>query len=378
MATMATMAKKLTRLSVPNRVSFEVTSLCQANCVFCEQPKRRTSAKLLKSRDLNTDEALDVLRNCRTFGVRSIFLTGGEPLMREDLEDLVDFCVNTGMDPIVSTNGILLTEERAAALYEVGLRSIQIGLHGDSPITHDVITKVPGGFAKTLEGLTNAAERFGRIDVNCVAIKSNFRRIPALYDMLVKMGVEGALQVLRPMCSSEHMLAETMTPEEYEELESNLLPLEKKGFKIDSIGHLPGAPKLSEFEKKQLVPHFGMIPHPDMTCYGCKTMIAILSDGTAVPCVTLRAVSLGNLLNEPLEKIWNGDVAKQVSELTPDKYQGVCGTCEKKWTCYSCRGVAFALTNNVYGDDISCEKLNPHRKHNAPKLSAADDLPPKK
>lgn len=343
----------ITRLRVPIRVSFEITWSCQSTCIFCE-PKLCTGPNISKNTEVQTSEAKQIIQNCASFGLRYMFLTGGEPLLRIDLEELIDYCITVGIAPCISTNGILLTRQRAKSLYAAGLKAIQVSIQGDSSATHDLITGTPGGFQKTLQGIKNASEEFPKIDVTTVCLRSNFRRIPLLYDMLLKMGVKGGFRVLRPMCFSEHMLTEVITLADYTWLKNSLSKLEQDRFNITSIACVPGTGNLSSLS--------GLIHPLAVTCYAAKTMLAILPDGTAVPCQGLRDFPLGNLLNNAFETIWNNDKAKQFSELTPDKYQGNCARCEDKWMCYSCRAIAHVLDGNLFGDDISCERLNPTRE----------------
>ena len=279
---------------------------------------------------------------------------GGEPLLRDDLEDLIKECNHLGIKPCISTNAILLSEERAKSLFEAGLRSIQISIQGDCSEVHDLITNNPGSFKKAIEGLRNSIKVFPKVDVTIVCLKSNWRSIPKLYKLLSNLGLRGAFRVLRFMCYSYDMLKELILPKQYIWLSNQLYSLENSNIKIVSTGHVPGygAPKLPD------------LIHPmSVSCYAGKTTLAVLPNGIAIPCQSLREFHLGNIVSEGIENIWNGEKIKLFSNLTPDKYQGKCYKCEDKWACYSCRAIANLLDGSIYGDDLSCEKLNPLRKH---------------
>lgn len=94
-------------------------------------------------------------------------------------------------------------------------------------------------------------------------------------------------------------------------------------------------------------------------CRAGKTDFSILSDGSVIPCKTLkgREFVVGNILEHDMEFLWNHPIMKMFRELDPDKYQSECGKCFSKWNCYSCRAIAYNLTGNLYGDDLTCFDL---------------------
>lgn len=98
--------------------------------------------------------------------------------------------------------------------------------------------------------------------------------------------------------------------------------------------------------------------HPvTLTCPAGKTEFTVLSNGDVFPCMNLKnnkELYSGNILINSIDEIWNHNNMKQFRSISPADYTGECGNCERKWTCYSARCVAYNLSNDINGDDLSC------------------------
>jgi radical SAM protein with 4Fe4S-binding SPASM domain len=108
------------------------------------------------------------------------------------------------------------------------------------------------------------------------------------------------------------------------------------------------------------IEHWEKILHPlSYTCSAGKVTMGILSNGDCVPCLEIKNPKMicGNILHEPLAAIWSSKPMSLVRRTTPAKYNGKCGKCELKWTCYSARCIAYNLTGDILGDDVSCYRI---------------------
>ena len=113
----------LKSLEKPFIVNFEITSQCNQKCSFC-------SAQLSKYQreDLPTKDVLEIISKIAKEGIYSIFLTGGEPLLRNDLPLIIKQCLDYGMNVSLSTNGVMETERMAELIAFTGLDEIQVSI----------------------------------------------------------------------------------------------------------------------------------------------------------------------------------------------------------------------------------------------------------
>jgi MoaA/NifB/PqqE/SkfB family radical SAM enzyme len=339
----------ITHTPYPLRISFELTHHCQLNCIFCEPHTSRQPTDTKACQVMNKAEIERALENCMSLGPSAFFFTGGEPLLRRDLEELAEVPIKSGHSVCISTNGHLLSRERCQSLLDVGLNSVQISIQGIGEV-HDEIVRMEGAFKKTLIAATNATEVFGRVEIATVLMRSNLSVIPNLYKRLLEEGVKGTFRVLRPMCFTNRMLGEVVTTKGHEWLVRKLREMESNDLFVTWIGSVPGQDTLSPSD----------LYYPlATTCYAGKTTLTVLPWGDVVPCQSLRSIYLGHILKNSLNEIWNGSAINSFRKPWHQVYDGMCGICENKPYCYSCRAVALALTGKLTGDDVSCQRLNP-------------------
>ncbi len=138
---------------MPPKLYFELTARCNYECPFCYGVWHERAE--LGGPELGTGEWVGIIEECARRGVRSVQLTGGEPLLREDLDVLADRALAAGLEVSVYTNGSLLTEERLRGFKERGIR-LSTSLQGLG--SHGVMTGTGFGPWKTLEAIERARE----------------------------------------------------------------------------------------------------------------------------------------------------------------------------------------------------------------------------
>lgn len=157
--------------NTPNLMSFAVTGRCNATCAHCSF----FSAAPKETRpDLTTEQAKDVIRQGLDLGVSVLNFTGGEPLMRQDLPELIKSVDKDLATTVLFTNGWFL-EERIAELKRSGLDSVYISMDSSDPAEHDRLRGVPGLSARAAAGLA-AARRLGlSTGVSCCVTPESFK-----------------------------------------------------------------------------------------------------------------------------------------------------------------------------------------------------------
>ncbi len=133
----------------PTVCTLQLTTRCQANCIHC-------SAARFARRDggeLPTDFWKDIVRQSEALGAVTIIFTGGEPLLRPDIYELIEWVDKDEAVPLIFSNGLLLTDENVKKLADAGLWAIHISLDSPDSEAHDSMRRVPGCFGKAIEGL---------------------------------------------------------------------------------------------------------------------------------------------------------------------------------------------------------------------------------
>lgn len=171
---------------VGNRVDLKLGFSCNNRCRFCVQGNKRDELG-----DLNTAELRERLRDARSHA-DSIVFTGGEVTLRKDLVELVAYAKELGFDTIqIQTNGRMFAyRKNCEELIAAGANEFSPALHGHTAELHDYLTRAKGSFAQTSRGIHNLRQLDQPVITNSVITRSNYRHLPALARLLLKLGVD--------------------------------------------------------------------------------------------------------------------------------------------------------------------------------------------
>jgi len=179
---------------VPKRASdrrpivvWNITRLCNLKCVHCYND----SGSDKTCNDVTTEEAKAVLDDLADFGVPSVLFSGGEPLMRHDLFELMEYAAGCGLRTVISTNGTLITADAAAEIKQVGVSYVGISLDGIGPI-NDKFRGVDGAFDRAVKGIKNCMKVGIRVGLRLTLTKRNVEDIEGLFRFFDAQGIERA------------------------------------------------------------------------------------------------------------------------------------------------------------------------------------------
>jgi MoaA/NifB/PqqE/SkfB family radical SAM enzyme len=269
----------------PTTCTLQVTTRCQLDCYHCSAARYKSGER----DELSTEEWLDVIRQAEHLGVNNIVFTGGEPLLRQDVFDLIAAVDPDRANAAMFTNGLLLTDTRIARLREAGLFSLMVSLDDVRPEKHDELRRVPGGFAKSVEGIRRALDGGLLVGISTYAGPDDVRegRAEQIIELARKIGVH------------EITIFDTVPT-------GKLLPLEHEWL-------------LSDEDKRQLValekkynalegyPHVitqAFINGPDGAgCFAGYIQFYMTAYGDVNPC-DFTPLTFGNIRDEPLLPIW--------------------------------------------------------------------------
>ena len=326
-------------------IQWHITNLCNLRCKHCYQDD------FSKKNDLDwqglqriSDNLLATLEEWDKTGC--IHLTGGEPLLKPELFNLLDDLDqrSTVEELGIITNGLLIDQEMTKRLSRFSkLRKIKISLDGGTAETNDTIRQ-RGAFEKVMQNLPLLKET-GRFEIlfMITIMKSNFRSLPSLFRLCQDLGVNGLIiERFIPLGRGKGIIGEVLNKEEWKEMIGMLLDF----FPTDEEEHpfLPYQAFQVSFngEKPEL---FGA------PCVIGVDGLCIMPEGTVFPCRRFP-VSLGNVVSESLRQIW--EKSELLEKLRrKENLRGKCGSCDLK-DCRGCRSLAFALTGNDLEEDPHC------------------------
>ncbi len=160
-------------------VVWNMTRRCNLKCVHCYaqavDPEGRDEIDTAKGKEIITDLA--------EYGAPVMLFSGGEPLVRKDLVELAHFAVEKGMRAVISTNGTLITKQKAKELKEVGLSYVGISMDGGEEI-HDRFRGASGAFKKALQGIENCKAEGLKVGLRFTINKRNVSEVPVLFQLL--------------------------------------------------------------------------------------------------------------------------------------------------------------------------------------------------
>ena len=300
-----TLGEYAPHMTAPHRMDLMVSAMTQEGKWHCNQKCLHCYAagqEQAEVKELSTSEWKRVIDQCRKIGIPQLTFTGGEPTMREDLPELIDYA--KWFVTRLNTNGVKLTKELCKKLYNASLDSVQITLYSADEMEHNTLVGV-NNFQATVEGIKNAIEAGLNISINTPLCKVNANYLNTL-KFLDELGVKyvscSGLIVTGNACQQESKCTQLKEEELYAILKEATLYCAKQHIEISFTS--PGWVADDKLETLGLA-----IP----TCGACLSNMAITPNGGVVPCQSwLSEKNLGNILRQPWSFIWNSHRCREI------------------------------------------------------------------
>ncbi len=324
----------------------EVTHLCPLHCVYCSNPL----ALLERQDELAVDDWLRVINQAADLGVVQVHLSGGEPLVRGDLEALVAECRRLGVYTNLITSGLGLTESRAESLVAAGLNSAQLSIQGDAAESTDLVA------ASKRFDKKEAAARIIRdaglpLNMNVVLHRLNLARLDAIIDVCVRWGAE------RLELANAQYYGWALRNREL------LMPSKTQLDEAVEVYRRRKAELAGQMELLWILPDY-YEPYPK-PCMGgwAQTALTVAPDGVAYPCpvaAEITTMEFESVRDHDLEWIWTKSAAFEAFRGT-DWMPDPCRSCARKELDFGgCRCQAFALTGDAGRTDPVCQHSPDH------------------
>jgi heme b synthase len=339
-------------------VAWETTRNCNLACKHC-----RASADLGPfDGELDTAAAFRLLDQIAELGRPIVILTGGEPLLRDDIFDIARYGTDKGLRMVMAPNGTLITPEHARNMAASGIKRISVSLDGATREKHDDFRGVPGAFEGALRGIELAKEAGIEFQINTTISKLNLDQIPKIQALAVKLGaVAHHIFLLVPTGRGKYMIGQEIDAREYEETlnwfydQRDKTPLQLKATCAPHYYRILRQRAREEGKKVTFESHG--LDAVTRGCLGGCGFCFISHRGVVQPCGFLQ-VDSGNVTRESFADIWRGSKVF-LALRNYDDLKGKCGECEYKRVCGGCRARAFEAT----GDMMDAEPLCSYRPH---------------
>lgn len=323
----------------------EVTYKCPLHCVFCYNPVDYTRY----GPELDTQAWLRVLREGRELGATQLGFSGGEPLMRDDLEEMVTEARRLGYYSNLITSGIGLTEKRIAAFKEGGLDHIQLSFQDSTREMNDFLSST-----KTFDLKKRTAELIQKYDypmvLNVVLHRHNIDHTQQILEMAQQLGAEYV------------ELANTQYYAWAFENRDQLLPSRDQLMRAEEVTNRFRERVGNAMKVYFVVPDYHATrPKACMNGWG-SLFVTVTADGVVLPCHEARmlpGLTFPNVRDQPLRWIWYDSPG--FNAYRGDGWmQEPCRSCPDKVKDFGgCRCQAFMLTGDATNADPVCE-LSPH------------------
>jgi heme b synthase len=334
-------------------LAWETTRRCNLACLHC----RAAAGSGPYPGELTTEEGIKLLDVLAGMAPVVVILTGGEPLLREDIYDLAAYGTRVGHRMVMAVNGTLVTPAVAARLKDAGIQRVSISIDGATAESHDRLRAVPGAYAGALAGIAACREAGLPFQINTTVTRANRAELPAIHDLALKLGAAAHhVFVLVPTGRGELLREELVSPEEYEETLKWLLARQRDGQLFIKPTCAPQYYRLWRQEAAARGEKITQASHglEAMTkgCLGGQGFAFVSYRGEVQPCGYLDLVA-GNIRETPFPEIWAGSQLFQQLRRVDD-YRGKCHACQYRKVCGGCRARAYALTGDVLGEDPIC------------------------
>jgi radical SAM protein with 4Fe4S-binding SPASM domain len=329
-------------------VAFNLTRRCNLNCAHCYLD---AGARGHRSDELTTAEALSVIDQIADLnGEAMVVLTGGEPLIRADVEELARHASERGLMVVMGTNGVLLDDARVGSLRRAGVHAVGISLDSLNPRYHDRFRGMKGSWARTMAGI-DACRRGGMLfQIHFSATDDNAAELDDMITFCREAGA-AVLNVFFLVCTGRGERVTNISPETYEAVLRRLVSAAR-----EESGLIVRARCAPHFRRMALQadPPLPITPAQGYDAGGCmagRSYCRVTPEGGLTACPYMEEV-VGSLRTERLAELWRA--SPLFALLRTPKLQGRCGVCEFSQVCGGCRARPAARDNAVMGEDFLC------------------------
>ena len=315
---------------VPLILSWNVTRECNLKCSHCYI---NAADKKLEN-ELTTEEGKRLIDQLCEVSYPLLVLSGGEPLLRQDIYELIEYGSSKGLKMGLGSNGSLIDDTVAKKLKNAGITTVSISIDSHVEAQHDDFRGVVGSWEKAVNAIKVLRANNVLVQVNTTLTHENYNQIDAIMSLSEDLGVENFhLFFLVP--TGRGVKIDDISPQKYEDMITNTFAKVSK----HRLNVRPScAPQFMRIAQGMGLDMRQWIRGCIAGMYYCR----IYPNGDITPCPYLP-VKIGNVREKSFKEIWqNADVFKTLRD--PYTLTGKCGECGYKLLCGGCRARAYGLS----------------------------------
>ncbi|RLB94519.1 MAG: 12,18-didecarboxysiroheme deacetylase [Deltaproteobacteria bacterium] len=343
-------------------VVWNMTRRCNLKCVHCYA----RSEDISYDNELNHEQCITMIDDLAQFGVPVLLFSGGEPTVHPRLAEYAEYAVSKGMRAVISTNGTLITREKARVFKEIGLSYVGISLDGMEE-THDKFRGVKGSYKKAMEAIKNCQEAGIKVGLRFTINKRNAKDIPGIFDLLEEKNIPRACfyhlvysgrgsEIAREDLSHEETRKVLdLIMDRTKDLHDRNLP--KEVLTVDNHADGPYIyQRLLDEDPKRAAEVLELLKMNEGNNSG-RGIGCISWDGEVHPDQFWREKSLGNVKDKPFSQIWTNVDNEFLMKLKEKKkyVKGRCAECRWLDICGgNFRARAESVANDPWDSDPAC------------------------
>ncbi len=335
-------------------IVWNMTRRCNLKCVHCYAQSEDKDY----DNELSHEQSLKMIDDLADFGVPVLLFSGGEPLIHPRLVEYAEYAVKKGMRAVISTNGTLITKEKAQTLKKIGLSYVGISIDG-LEATHNKFRGVNNAYKKAMEAVKNCQAAGIKVGLRFTINKRNVDDIPGIFDILDKMNIpracfyhlvysgRGSEIAKEDLSHEETRKTLDLIMEKTKELHDQGKP--KEILTVDNHADGPYLYlKLKQEDPKRAAEVLELLEMNEGNNSG-RGIGCISWDGEVYPDQFWREKSLGNIKSKPFSEIWTDSSNEFLMKMKEKKkyVKGRCAQC--KWLDI-CAGNFRARAESVKGD----------------------------
>jgi putative heme d1 biosynthesis radical SAM protein NirJ2 len=328
-------------------ISWNTTKACNLKCEHCYRDAGEKDPN-----ELTTQEGKDLLVEIAKAGFKIVILSGGEPLLRKDIFQLIAHAKSLGLRPVLGSNGTLITREVARNLKQAGLSRAGISLDSVHPAIHDAFRRHKGAWQETIEAMRICKEEGLDFQVHTTVTRKNYLEITEITDLVYDLGAKAHhIFFLVPTGRGKEISTVFIGARQILEVLEKILNKQKQiNIELKPVC----APQFIPLSRKM-----GLDLRFQRGCLAGTSYCCILPNGDVHPCPYLP-IRVGNVKETKFSSIWkNSDIFCKLRSL---EYEGSCAVCENKNSCGGCRARAFYYSGDFMAEDPDCVFAGANKK----------------
>lgn len=339
-----------------NNLYIYITDRCNERCRHCWITPKYLEGRL--EPNIPIEAFIGFIERARPLELSYVKLTGGEPLLREDIGDLLLYLAENELSIGIETNGTLITEEKAILLKKLDVH-ISISLDAADPQVHDHLRGVSGAHEGALRGIRLLKEQGIRSLHTIMALyRDNLDQLEPTLTLNQELGIESVkINPITEMGRGTKMGERGLlfTPRELLHLKRELIPELEERYDISINLDLPcgGYESLWHMRQKRRIGRCAFL-----------NLLSVLANGDITFCgwgYSNPDWIMGNILDPDLDltDLWeNHSLLQEARSKIPEELEGVCASCIMKKGCLGkCRAYALAKYGSITSSDPKCQEL---------------------